>query len=121
MDALEVFLLAAIFHIGKSCSHATRSKEWARVEHIEGLPISDWYHMFSGLSLLAVTWACARTWGDDVPLWICALLLWGTLWPLSKLLKGLTLREAIKEAWYTQLVALFRSRTLPWIAGHLTN
>ena len=95
------------------------------MEHIEGLPLSDWYHAFSGVQWLLVLCVCDHKYRHDswtaALWWVASLVLWGTIWPLSKLLKGLTLRQAVQEAWYMQIVNLVGTRTIPWAARQLTN
>lgn len=110
-EAATLFVLALLYNVGKSGAHATRYQSWARKPLIEGLPLSDLYHAFSGIQWLLVLAACLHTWGLDLTWWVPAVLAWGTVWPLSKTLKGLTLRQAMHEAWYVQISKSLWRRT----------
>jgi len=117
--AETVFLLALLYNIGKAGAHATRgigqvqeeSMSWARTPLIEGLPISELYHGLSGVQWLLVLYACSDAWGTSIAWWAPSLACWGTIWPLSKLLKGLTLRQAIFETFYMQFIMFVWRRT----------
>ncbi len=111
LDPAVVFLAATLYNVGKAGAHATRypppARAWVRKPLIPGLPISDLYHMFSGLEWAAVLPYCWVAWGAG-GWWILGLLTWGTVWPASKLLKGLGWREALSEAWYVQIFTAIR-------------
>jgi hypothetical protein len=114
-DGLLVFLLATLYNVGKSGAHATRvvtsrSRVHGRTPLIEGLPISDLYHGFSGASWPIVLYVCVDKWGVLSWWWIAAAVTWGLIWPASKWLKGLTLRETLREPWYVQIVVAVWSR-----------
>jgi len=98
------FLILALHEVGKSLSHSLRHEEWARQPLIAGLPISDVYHACSGVQWLAVLYAGLCAWGLSWEWWAACAAVWGTIWPLSKIPKGLTLKEAINETWYMQLI-----------------
>lgn len=117
-DAQWVFVLATLYNVGKAGAHATRgigmptseTMSWARTPMIDGLPLSDLYHAFSGVQWLLVLAVCNRVWGHDWMWWVPAAIVWGTIWPASKLLKGLSIRRAIMEAWYVQIVVCLKRK-----------
>ena len=117
-DAQWVFVLAFLYNVGKAGAHATRgigmstseSMSWARTPLVDGLPISDLYHAFSGIQWLLVVAVCIRAWGHDPIWWVPAIAAWGTVWPLSKRLKGLSMRDAMLEAWYIQIVVCIKRK-----------
>jgi hypothetical protein len=109
---MEVFVLALLYNIGKAGAHATRYRPWARQPLVRGLPISDVYHAFSGVQWFFVLPVCYWAWGNDGAWWALSLVAWGTVWPLSKLLKGLGWREALRECWYLQLLNYVRGKFL---------
>jgi len=109
LDPWVVFLMATLYNVGKSGAHATRFRAWARRPFLPGLALSDTYHLFSGLEWAAVLPYCWVAWGAG-GWWIAAALVWGLVWPLSKLLKGLGWREAILEACYIQVFTALKRR-----------
>jgi hypothetical protein len=114
-EAVTVFVLATLYNVGKAGAHATRiytsrSRVKGRCPLIEGLPISDLYHGFSGLSWFIVLYACIEAWGCWSWWWVVAMVTWGLVWPLSKWMKGLTLAETLREPWYVQIATLAVSR-----------
>jgi len=129
-DVQWVFLLALLYNVGKSGAHATRiparGREWVR-KPLFGVALFDLYHAFSGIQWLLVLAVCWRAYGPpllapwpwtvSMP-WVASLLAWGLVWPLSKALKGLTVRQALLEAWYVQL---FTSawRLLRWVLSRV--
>jgi len=105
---LAVLGILALHETGKAFTHSLRDAGWAREPLYRGLPISDFYHACSGVQRLAVLFAGWCAWGLSWGWWLAAVLIWGTIWPLSKIPKGLTLREAMRETWYWQLFTWLR-------------
>ena len=107
-------VLVLLHEAGKAGTHALRDRQWARQPLVPDLPISDVYHLCSGVQWLCVGWICLCAWG--VPwgpcwsYWLAAVVGSGIIWPASKALKypGLTfrgwLRKAFLETWYMQLI-----------------
>jgi len=101
-------ILVCLNQLGKAGTHATRIPargfEWVREPLIKGLAITDLYHVFSALEWPFLLFACWSYWGLSIEYWAAAIIIWGTIWPLSKILKGLTVIEAFHETWYMQII-----------------
>lgn len=106
---LAVLLILALHETGKALTHSLRDVGWAREPLYRDLAISDVYHACSGVQWLAVLFAGWCAWGLSWGWWLACVLIWGTVWPLSKIPKGLTLRQAMRETWYVQLWTWVRS------------
>ena len=117
-EALLAFILGTLYNVGKAGAHATRGighqadpqMSWARTPLIEGLPISDLYHAFSGTQWLFVGYYVSAAYGCDWMWYALSAVVWGTVWPLSKRLKGLSFREGIMESWYVQIYTCIATR-----------
>lgn len=105
MSAWICFALALCYSLGKGLEHQLKDREWARRPLIEGLEISDAYHIASGISWPIVLFACYREWGTDWRWWVASLILWGLIWPLTKWEKAKAIgwRAVLAEAWYMQI------------------
>ena len=104
-------LTLAILVVGvaaKALTHALRDVPWARRPAFDGLPISDAYHVCSGLQWPAVFLCGWFAWGWDWRWWAAAVAAWGIVWPLSKIPKGLSLGAALRECWYWQIITWLR-------------
>jgi len=118
-DAAWVFTLALLYNVGKAGAHATRitttrSRVDGRAPLIQGFALSDLYHGFSGIQWPLVLWVCWAHFGTDLRWWVACAVAWGLIWPASKWLKGLGLREALAEAWYVQIAVIVVSRVRRW-------
>ena len=107
---IEVYTLAALLlhEAGKAGTHALRDQAWARRPLVEGLPITDAYHALSGAQWPAMALLAWCGFGLAWGWWLAAVAAFGLLWPISKLGKGLTLREGLAECWYIQIFQWFR-------------
>jgi len=105
MAAWLVFVLAALYNLGKGLEHQTQDREWARRPLIRGLALSDVFHIASGLSWPIVLFACFREWELDWRWWVASLVLWGAIWPLTKWEKAKVIgwRAVMAEAFYCQI------------------
>jgi len=102
----ELVLAIVVLHeVGKAGTHALREAPWARKPLIPGLALSDVYHVCSGAQWPVVLFACWAAWGLDWRWWAAAVGLWGLIWPLSKLGKGLSLKEGLRETWWWQILS----------------
>jgi len=123
-DVQWVFCLALLYNVGKSGAHATRyppaNRAWVR-HPLFGCALLDLYHAFSGIQWLLVLAVCWRAYGSPLVApwpWVASLLAWGLIWPASKWFKGLTLRQALIEAWYVQILTLLW-RCLRWVLSRV--
>lgn len=108
-----VFLALALLHlVAKGLTHQVKGRDWARRPLIEGLPISDWYHIYSGAMWPVFGWMAWRVWGADWHWYVVGLVLGGLLWPLTKWEKAPAIGWGgiIREAWWWQLASLAYTR-----------
>lgn len=111
-DAATFLALALLHLVAKGLTHQLKDRDWARTPLIEGLPISDWYHVCSGLMWPVFAWMAWRVWGPAWSWYALGLVLGGLLWPLTKWEKAPAIgwRGILAEAWYVQIPVAAYSR-----------